>query len=418
MSEGHLSNRREFLKEASAMTLGLMWGARELWAQESGEVPTEPAVTCGVVGLGPQGRALLTALSRLPNAPVVSICDTYEPFLKRGQEIAPNATLHMDYRAMLSQPNLQAVFVATPSHLHREIVLAALQAGKHVYCEAPLSSNLQECQEMAQAAPAAPQVFQVGQQFRANPLHQHVRKFVEAQVLDKIVQVRAQWHKRESWRRAAPTPEREREVNWRLDPAVSGGLLGEIGLHQIDMVSCFLGQWPQAVSGFGSVLAWADGREVADTVQCVLEYPNGLRMIYEATLANSFDGAYELLLGTQGSILVRGQRGWLFKEADSPLLGWEVYAKKEQLGIETGIVLIANATKLIELGKEPSEVALEEGKDELYYSVESFLTAIRTGNPPVCTAQDGLRAAVVALKANEAVRTGTRIVYDPAWFEI
>jgi len=396
-----------------------MWGAQELFAQEGREAPTEPPVPCGVVGLGPQGRALLTALSRLPNAPVVALCDTYEPFLKRSQEIAPNATLHTDYRALLSQADLQAVFVATPSHLHREIVLAALQAGKHVYCEAPLSSDLEECREMARATPAPPQVFQVGQQFRANPLHQHVRKFMEAQVLAKIVQVRAQWHKRESWRRAAPTPEREREVNWRLDPAVSGGLLGEVGLHQIDTVNCFLKQWPQAVSGFGSVLAWTDGREVADTVQCVLEYPNGLQMVYEATLANSFDGAYELLLGTQGSILLRGQRGWLFKEADSPLLGWEVYAKKEQLGDETGIVLIANATKLIELGQEPSEAAaLEEGKDELYYSVESFLTAIRTGEPPVCTALDGLRAAVVALKANEAIRTGTRIVYDPAWFEI
>jgi predicted dehydrogenase len=246
-----------------------------------------------------------------------------------------------------------------------------------------------------------------------------VRKFVEAGVLDKIVQVRAQRHKRESWRRPAPTPEREREVNWRLDPAVSAGLMGEIGLHQIDTVNWFLGQLPQAVSGFGGVLAWADGREVADTVQCVFEYPNGLRVLYEATLANSFDGAYELLLGTQGTILLRGLRGWLFKEADSPLLGWEVYAKKEQLVNETGIVLIANATKLIEQGKDPAEAAVvEEGKDELYYSVESFLTAIRKGEKPVCTVEDGLRAAVVALQANEAVRTGTRIVYEPAWFEV
>jgi predicted dehydrogenase len=294
-----------------------------------------------------------------------------------------------------------------------------MEAGKHVYCEAPLSSNLEECHTIARAAQAAKPVFQVGQQFRGNPIHQHVRKFVEAGVLDKIVQVRAQRHKRESWRRPAPTPEREREVNWRLDPAVSAGLMGEIGLHQIDTVNWFLGQLPQAVSGFGGVLAWADGREVADTVQCVFEYPNGLRVLYEATLANSFDGAYELLLGTQGTILLRGLRGWLFKEADSPLLGWEVYAKKEQLVNETGIVLIANATKLIEQGKDPAEAAVvEEGKDELYYSVESFLTAIRKGEKPVCTVEDGLRAAVVALQANEAVRTGTRIVYEPAWFEV
>lgn len=415
----HAPNRREFLREASALTLGLMWGAQELVAQEREEAPTEPAVSCGVIGLGPQGRTLLTALSRLPNAPVVALCDTYEPFRKRGQEIAPNATPHADYRALLEQADVQAVFIATPSHRHGEIALAALEAGKHVYCEAPLSSDLEECRTLARAAQGAKSVFQVGQQFRASPIHNHVLKFVEAGVLDHIVQVRAQWHKRESWRRAAPTPEREQEVNWRLDPAVSAGLMGEIGLHQIDTVNWFLKQRPEAVSGSGSVLAWPDGREVADTVQCVFEYPNGLRVIYEATLANSFDGAYELLQGTHGTILLREQRGWLFKEADSPLLGWEVYARKEQLGHETGIVLIANATKIIELGKDPSEVeVVEEGKDEFYYSVESFLTAVRKGEPPVCTAQDGFQAAVVAIKANEAVRAGTRIVYEPGWFEV
>ena len=79
-------------------------------------------------------------------------------------------------------------------------------------------------------------------------------------MLNKVAQARAQWHRKDSWRRPAPTPERERAVNWRLFNESSAGLLGEVGIHQIDNVSWFLKALPTAVSGFGGTLVWQDGR--------------------------------------------------------------------------------------------------------------------------------------------------------------
>src|SRR5205823_1878935 len=135
----------------------------------------------------------------------------------------------------------EAVFVATPSHLHREVALAAIQAGRHVYCEAPLASTIDEAKVIAKAGQGSKQVFQVGLQARANPQHDHVHRFIVTGVLgSKVAEARGQWHKKESWRRPHPNPERERALNWRLRKETSAGLVGEVGIHQVDVADWFL----------------------------------------------------------------------------------------------------------------------------------------------------------------------------------
>src|SRR5207247_561462 len=186
-------------------------------------------------------------------------------------------------------------------------------------------------------------VFQAGHQWRSDMQHHHALKFVRTGVLNKVAQARGQWHRKDSWRRPAPTPERERAVNWRLYNESSAGLMGEVGIHQVDVVSWFLKEIPTSVIGFGGILAWQDGREVPDTVQAIFEYPGGVRLTYDATLANSFDGAYELFMGSDSALLLRGDRAWMFKEAESPLLGWEVYDRTAKFGYDYGIVLVSNA---------------------------------------------------------------------------
>lgn len=406
----------------------------------AGENTPAAPVRCGVIGTGVQGRALLSVLARLPAAPVVAICDNYEPSLKAGQSVAPQAKTYADYHEMLAaEKTLDAVFIATPSHLHRAPALAAVQAGKHVYCEAPLATTVEDARAIATAGkaestgrvgrptpapgplPGAAKTFQVGLQQRANPLYKHAVKFVRTGALNNVVQARAQWHRKQSWRRAARDPNLERQLNWRLYKETSTGLIGEIGVHQLDVASWFLKKLPVSVMGYGATLQWQDGREVADTVQCLVEYPGGLRLTYEATLANSFDSSYELFLGSDGAILTREDRSWLFKEADAPQLGWEVYARKDKIGDETGIALVADATKLLAQGKTPAEAAAAagaSGKNALYYSVEEFLGCAREGSKPSSGPLEGMQAAVVAIKAHEAITTGNKITFQKEWLEI
>jgi predicted dehydrogenase len=423
--------RRMFLQRSSGLALGFLAadaipaGAQEIKpkpkaaaAPAAPEKPPTP-VTCAVIGLGDQGREILKALSVLPGADVKLVCDSYATIHKRALERAPKATAVEDYRKVLDDKSVAAVWVATPSHLHKDIVLAALQAGKAVYCEAPLASNISDARAIAQAALRAPkQVFQAGLQRRLNPLEQHVGGFFRTGVLSKIAQGRSTWNKKTSWRRAASTPERQTQLDWRLSSKTSGGLLGEVGIHQIDVASWFLRGRPLSVSGSGAVMVWKDGRDVADTVQCSFEFPGGVRYAFNATLANSFDGMSDIFQGTDAAVMVRSERAWMFKESDAPNLGWEVYATKENIGDETGIALVANATKLLDEGLDPAENRNAYTKGALFYACEAFLNAVRGQTKTTAGPVEGFEATVVALKAHEAVATGTKIMLGKELFAL
>src|SRR6266508_1071520 len=184
-------DRRDFLRR-TAGTLALLLSERGLAAgqttPESG-IPGPP-VRFGVIGLGAWGREMLSTLGRLPAAQVVTICDAYEPFLRRSAGSAPQANGVADYRHVLDNADVEAVVIATPTPTHRELACAALQAGKHVYCEAPLAASIDDAQRIAVAALAAPkQIFQAGLQGRSNSLYVHVAQFVKSGVLGDMALV-------------------------------------------------------------------------------------------------------------------------------------------------------------------------------------------------------------------------------------
>ena len=414
-------DRRDFFKGAAAGLIVVLLDGELSAASLAQELPpVGPPVRFGVIGVGQWGKEILSTLSRLPMAQITAICDNYEPYLKKGQEIASKAVALADYRRLLESPEVEAVVVATPSHLHKDIALAALQSGKHVYCEAPLATTVDDAKAIALAAEQATKLrFQTGLQGRSNALYQHVSQFVKSGVLGNTAHVTAQWNKKQSWRRAAPTPEREQELNWRLSQKTSSGLLGEVGIHQLDLINWYLKGLPIAVTGFGAVVNWNDTRDVADTVHCVFEYPKNVRAIFSSTLISSFSDAYTLFQGSNSSLMMREKRGWLVKEADSPLLGWEVYARKETIHNETGISLVADATKLLEAGKEPGKDGpLEPAQTALFRALENFTRSIREGSKPACGPIEGYQATVVAVKANEAILSGAKLAFQKSWSEL
>jgi predicted dehydrogenase len=231
---------------------------------------------------------------------------------------------------------------------------------------------------------------------------------VKSGVLGDIALVNGQWNRKESWRRPGPTPERERALNWRLEKS-SAGLIGELGIHQIDLMLQYLAERPVTITGTGTVATWRDGRETPDTAACLMEFPRA-RVSYRATLASSFGGIYTVFQGSESALFMKESRSWMVKEADAALLGWEVYARKESVHDETGIAMVADATKLLEAGKEPGKDGPSEPETPpLQLALEGFINSIRTKAPPACSAKDAYDATVVALKANEAVLGNTRV---------
>ncbi len=442
-------SRRDFIRGGSVATLLGMLGAVEIKAADADKPAASksdgPKVKLGIIGMGPWGREVLATLQRQPEAEVAAICDHYPAMLKRSAANAPGVKATGDYKTIIDDKEIKAVLIATPSHQHKDIALAALKAGKHVYCEAPLATTIDDAKAIATAArDALGQVFQPGLSMRADPQRHFLLQFVRSGAPGRPVMTRAQWHKKQSWRQASPNPEREKEINWRLDKNISLGLAGEIGIHQIDMMSWLLKRLPKAVTAYGGVLHWTDGREVADTAQFVFEYPDGVQGLYDVALANSFDADYEMLYGTDAAVMLRGNKAWMFKEVDAPLLGWEVYARKDVFHKETGIALVANATKLVAQGDNPVEAApysntplsfgLEaflNNVNEIGTAVEDFkdtfntddkaklakhLATVKTMAAP--NWKDGLEATVVAIKANEALTGGKRVTFEKEWFEL
>ena len=375
----------------------------------------------GLIGYGPRGREIASTLIRVPGAQLAAICDNYPPMLRRAQRDIPEATRHEDYRVLLDNPAIRAVIIATPTHLHKQVALDALQAGKNVYCEAPLASSIEDARIMAMAARdvSKDQIFQVGQTYRSNPQHRSVFQFIRSGAIGRPVMGRAQWHARQSWRRTSPNADRVRALNWRLDPTVSVGLMGEAGIHQMDIAHWVLGALPTSVIGFGQVMAWNDGREVPDTVQAVFKFPSGMRMIFDATLASSFDDAYEVFYGTDSTILFRDRgKAWMFKEVDAPMLGWEVYARKDKFYKETGIALLANATQLDAQNQDPTEDD-PNVETPLWYALNEFMDNHEFGPYlPAADYQRGLEAAVIAIESNRAITQETRIDIDPALYTL
>lgn len=406
------ANRRSFLKaSAGAAALALQ---PELFA---GVARLGAPITVGLVGTGRQGRSILAELAKFEDVTVAAVADSDPRRLRSAARRAPDAKGYGSHTELLGHAGLDAVIVATPTHKHKDVVLAALDAGKHVYCESPLTHTLEDGQAIVKAARAASKlVCQVGFQARTDPVYKLARSFVRTGVIEDILSLRAQHHVKTSWRTPSSDPAREKEHNWRLDPEVSLGLIGEFGAQQFDTLHWFTGQYPVAARAVGSVRAWNDGRTVPDTVHAHLSWPDGITCAWEGTLGNSFEGTHEVVIGKDGSVKLGWTHGWLFKESDAKTYEWEVYATRDQFYSDEGIILIADATKLAAQGKLKEGIGLPH--PPVYYALESFLKSATEGTNNMCSADEGYRATAVAIAAAEALRTGTTVELTESTYEV
>ncbi len=415
-------SRRNFLKTGSLGTLAGVLAAGERIPAEaaSSRTPfTDDPFPCAVIGFGEWGREIAAAIEDIEELHLAVICDSFPLMLRRAQRAHPQAARIADYREVLDNPDIVAVFIATATHEHKDLVLDALQAGKHVYCEAPLANTIDDARIIAQAGLAATdQIFQAGMLYRTEPQYRSVYGFVRSGAIGRPAMTRSQWHQKTSWRRSSSSSERARALNWRLDKDLSLGLIGEIGIQQIDFSNWIMGTRPKAVTGFGGIMFWNDGRTVKDTIQAMIEYPGGENLMYDASLVSGFDASYDLLFGNDATIILRDEKAWMFKEVDAPMLGWEVYARKDKFYKETGIALLANATKLDALGQDPTEDD-PNAKPPIWHALKAFADNLTYGPfPAVADARLGYESTVIAIKANEAVQEGKRVEIPDELYEI
>jgi predicted dehydrogenase len=285
----------------------------------------------GLVGYKFMGRAHSNAYRQVPHffdvdprPRMVAICGRDEASVKEAAESLGWEGYETDYEALIARPDIQLIDVSTPGDTHKDVVLAALKAGKHVICEKPLANNLAEAREMLEAARAAGTVAVVNYNYRRVPAVQWAKKLIDDGAIGEVRHWRAVYL--QDWINDPEFP-----LVWRLQKEHAGsGALGDIAAHITDLGMFLLGPIDEVVGtlstfikqrkvataeGEGAGLAAAAGDEygavtVDDSTTFLANFASGATGTFEATrLApgrrnfNSFE-----INGSKGSIVFNLER--------------------------------------------------------------------------------------------------------------
>jgi len=403
-------SRRDFLEATTLGAAGLMLGSSRVPAFALG---ANDRVNVGVIGAGSQGTSLIRSLATVPNSKITGMCDIFEPNLSKGVNLAGSQPkTFIEYRKLIESKDVDAVVIATPLHMHYEIALAALDAGKHVFVEKTMMYSMKQCEQIVLATRAhASQVFQVGHQHRFDPVIHKVVDMSKDGAIGKVTHIRCMWHRNGDWRRPVPAinfdpspwgyPDLEHLINWRMYKRYSGGLMCELGSHMIEICNLIIGATPAAVTGMGGIDYWKDGRETFDNVTAVYNYPAGQKVTFSSTTTNAHDGEHIVIMGTEGTIEMGWDKAVYFREKEAPEL---VKAEGATVIGATGETMKASTQSQ----REGAQVAPQDAqkRSAVYRELESYVSCIRDGKKAVVDVQAGRNAAVSVLSANQAMEEG------------
>jgi len=410
--------RRDFVR-ASAVAAGSSLIGLDAVAETLTRSRVSPSdeINVGVIGVGSRGKYVTQRFLRVPGVRVTALCDVYEPRFAEGRRITGEDTpVFQDYRRMLdSAADLDAVIVATPLSFHGEHVVASLERGLHVYGEKAMGHTVEDCNAIVQATRESGRRFQTGLQYRYAPWYRQAIDRIRKGEIGEVTHVYGYWHRNYNWRRPVPDPSLERLINWRLYTEFSGGLLAELGSHQIDVANWIFGEAPESVVGTGSVRFYPDGRETFDNVQAVFTYPGGGTHVFSSIIGNHKVGYQVNIYGTGGTIELTLQDGAFYFEparANS--------AVPEEL-IEHGVHTTASLSTQGDMPYRgpglPIEVPEEEAGNQDTLAAAAFIESLQTDTRPFADEQVGWASAVAVALGNEAIR-GKGVVEFSDYLEV
>jgi len=273
----------------------------------------------GLIGTGFIGRAHAIALNAVgavfadQEAPVCELlADTTADSAARGARALGFARSTGDWRALVADGAVDVVDICTPNHLHREMALAAIAAGKHVYCEKPLANTAREAAEIAAAADAAGVRHMMGFNYICNPLLQLAREMIAAGELGEVYAFRGSYLEDYMSDPAVPW-------TWRCDRALAGsGALADLGSHLINLGHFLLGDIARVQGSLQTVHAQrrdpASGQlravENEDIARALVEFESGLPGTFEISRVGTGYkcGLAFSIFGTRGALEFQQER--------------------------------------------------------------------------------------------------------------
>ena len=402
-------DRREFIGITAAGLGALSLGLQGCNSPHS--VAPSDWVNVGVIGVGGRGQHMIRMLLRVPGVRITGLCDIYEPRFAEGRKVTGEPTaVYTEYRKLLEARDIDAVLVATPLGLHAEHVIAALDSGRPVYGEKSLGRTVEDCNCIRDAVRRTGRIFQVGLQYHYAPWYQEALRRIGEGRIGKVTHIYACWHRNNSWRRPVPRGQEtqlERLLNWRLYREWSGGLLAELGSHQINFANTAFGAMPESAIASGGIDYWKDGREIPDNMQVIFRYPGGRTLEASYITTNRLDGAQERIFGTGGSVVLTHTDATYFKEPSDPNS-----AVPPEIAIHHK--LITGPTYSAEQpyhGKGESPIS-GEAEDADLLACREFIDCIRNKRRPKTDEQVGWTEGVTVALGNRALEEGRRIEFS------
>ncbi len=433
-------DRRDFLKSASAMSAATSaYAAKAVKGGTSRVLGANDKINIGVIGVGGRGFYVASefekAGKRDNNCQIVAVCDVYEKRKKRAAE-RYKAEGYLDWKEVIARKDVDAVIVATPDHWHAPIALAAMDAGKDVYCEKPMCHTVAEVKRLVDTVKETKRVMQVGSQTTSGDQWHKAKKAIADGMLGKMLLSQGSYHRNSiegEWNytiepNAGPDGKGDDYLDWKmwLGSAskrpydadrffrfrkywdYSGGIATDLFFHVVAPMNVCWGeaQYPHKVMAGGGIYVFNEKREVPDTFHFMADYAKGHSLVLSSSMANS-----QHIPG-----LIRGHEGTLIMVEHGRFEGFAPYLtmKPETVGRE-------NAKKNInpdyKFGKEDVKIPVEEFS-AMERHVDNFLKCIRTRETPTLNVEIAARAQVTITMAVESYRRGKVLYFDEKKFQI
>lgn len=350
--------RRNFIRSTAITAATVVWTARS-WSQVAG---ANEAIRVAVVGFKGRGGDHISGLRKIPGVRITALCDVDKEVLAAGAQKIPDAETYTDIRKMLESKNIDAVSIATPNHWHALGAIWAIQAGKDVYVEKPVSHNVWEGRKIVEAARKYNKIVQTGTQSRSSLTGiKAAVEFVQKGNLGKILVARGICYKRRDsigkvdgpqpippsidydlWCGPAlklPLMRKRLHYDWHWVWNTGNGDLGNQGIHEMDVARWFLGvnELSPRVLSFGGRLGYIDDGETPNTLVVLHDYPKA-PLIFEVRGLPEKKGSKNMdsYKGAQIGIVIECENGHVTVPSYSSAIAYDKDGKiiKEFKGAE------------------------------------------------------------------------------------
>lgn len=417
-------NRRAFLERLGSIGALTAAAGAFPWFQSCTPKATDETkgnvARLGIIGPGSRGLLHIRHLLDIDNAKIVALCDNYPANLEKAAVLVPGAKLYTDWRKLLEDKEVDGVIIATPLHLHHEMTIAALEAGKHVFCEKAMAYTQEQCLEMYRKHQQTGKVLIIGQQRMFDPKYLLAMKRIRSGEFGPVVNVRGYWFRNGDWRREVPAdhPELERHINWRLYREYSRGLMTELACHQLQNGTWATGMLPEKVIGTGNLVYWKDGREVQDSVCCIYTFPNGVNMTFESVISNKHLGMGESILCKEATIDLPGNR--IYREHATYKSGMHHLITDIEKGIFSSTAFAGTSWAADNNRDLHGEVILEDavpgiegdGSIEL---MQAFCNSVISGEQPKDVLEEGYYGSILCLMGDDAILQERTVKMEKDW---